>query len=250
MQWTDSGIVLGVRRHGESSVILELMTRSHGRHLGVVRGGRGRRHAAALQPGNSVRAVWQARIEDHLGAYAVEAEEHRAASLIGSGGALYAVGHLAALTRLLPEREPHEGLHAALDLILGRLDDLAVAGPLVVRYEAEILRALGFGLDLAACAATGSAEDLVYVSPKSGRAVSRQAGEPYRDRLLPLPAFLSGGVRAEASGEALAAGLRLTGFFLERHVYAPRGLTLPEQRAAFAEAVLRALGPSAAQPRP
>jgi DNA repair protein RecO (recombination protein O) len=249
MQWTDSGIVLGVRRHGESNVILELMTEAHGRHLGIVRGGRGKRHAAALQPGNRVRAVWQARIEEQMGAYTIEPEEHRAAGLIGSGGALYAIAHLAALTRLLPEREPHQGLHAALDLIIGHLDALAVAGPLVVRYEAEILRVLGFGLDLSACAATGATEDLVYVSPKSGRAVSRVAGDPYRDRLLPLPAFLAGR-DAGPEVEALTAGLRLTGYFLDRHVFSPRGLPLPEQRAAFAEAVLRALGRSAAEPRP
>ncbi len=238
MEWTDSGIVLGARRHGESSVILELMTRRHGRHLGIVRGGRGKRLAAALQPGNTVRATWRARLEDHLGTYAIEPEEHRAAGLIGSAGALYGLGYLAALTRLLPERDPHEGLHEALDLIISRLDDLAVAAPLVVRYEAEILRALGFGLDLSACAATGGRSDLAYVSPKSGRAVSRAAGEPYRDRLLPLPAFLLDAA-GEAGPNAVAAGFALTGFFLERHVFEPRGLALPAERAAFAEAAAR-----------
>jgi DNA repair protein RecO (recombination protein O) len=249
MQWSDSGIVLGLRRHGESSVILELMTQDHGRHLGVVRGGRGSRHAAALQPGNRVSAVWQARLEEQLGAFAVEAEEHRAAALIDSAGALYAIGYLSALVRLLPEREPHRGLHDALDLIIGHLGDLAVAAPLVIRFEAEILRALGFGLDLAACAATGGTDDLIYVSPKSGRAVSRIAGEPYRDRLLPLPRFLTGRDGAEAEG-AVEDGLRLTAFFLDRHVFAPRGLPLPDQRAAFAEAVRRQQRRSAAEPRP
>jgi DNA repair protein RecO (recombination protein O) len=239
MQWTDSGIVLGARRHGESSVILELMTAKHGRHLGVVRGGRGRRYAAMLQPGNGVLATWQARIEDHLGAYTVEAERHRAAELIGSAAALYAIGYLGALVRLLPERDPQEGLHAALDLVLGHLGEMDVAAPLIVRFEVEMLKALGFGLDLAACAATGVSADLVYVSPKSGRAVSRDAGAPYGERLLPLPGFLTGG--AEADAAAVGDGLRLTAFFLERHVFAPRGLPMPEQRAALAEA-LRAKG--------
>jgi DNA repair protein RecO (recombination protein O) len=240
MQWTDSGIVLGMRRHGESSVILELMTQAHGRHLGVVRGGRGKRHAAALQPGNRVRAIWQSRLEEQLGTYQIEPEEHRAAALMGSSGALYAIGYLAALTRLLPERESHEGLHAALDLIIGHLGTLPVAAPLVIRYEMEILRALGFGLDLSACAATGDMTDLAYVSPKSGRAVSRAAGEPYHDRLLPLPAFL---LRADGGAplEAVTGGFRLTGYFLERHVFAPRGMSLPDQRAALVEAVARVL---------
>jgi DNA repair protein RecO (recombination protein O) len=238
MQWTDSGIVLGARRHGESSVILELMTRQHGRHLGIVRGGRGKRLAAALQPGNTVRATWQARLEDQLGTYAIEPEEHRAAGLIGSAGALYGLGYLAALTRLLPERDPHEGLHEALDLIIGHLDHLAVAAPLVVRFEAEILRSLGFGLDLSACAATGERAELVYVSPKSGRAVSRAAGEPYREKLLSLPAFMLDAA-GDGGADAIAAGFRLTGFFLERHVFEPRGQALPDQRASFAEAAAR-----------
>lgn len=246
MQWTDSGIVLGVRRHGESSVILELMTIEHGRHLGVVRGGRGKRHAAALQPGNKVRAVWQARIEDQLGTYQIEPEEHRAAALIGSGGALYAIGYLSALVRLLPEREPHVGLHAALDLIIGHLGDIAMAAPLVIRFEAEILKALGFGLDLASCAATGAVADLTYVSPRSGRAVSREAGLPYRDRLLPLPAFLLG-EEGGAGADAVNDGFRLTGYFLDRHVFGARGQPLPDQRAAFVAAVSKTL---AADPGP
>jgi DNA repair protein RecO (recombination protein O) len=239
MQWTDSGIVLGVRRYGESSVILELMTVAHGRHLGVVRGGRGQRFAAALQPGNRVRAVWQARLEEQLGTYQIEPEEHRAAGLIGSGGALYAIGYLAALTRLLPEREPHEGLYLALDLIIGHLGELGVAAPLVIRYETEILKALGFGLDLTACAATGSQHELIYVSPKSGKAVSRGAGKPYRDKLLPLPGFLVGEGGGAGQG-AVDGGFRLTGYFLERHVFGARGQPLPEQRAAFMDAVARA----------
>jgi DNA repair protein RecO (recombination protein O) len=237
MQWTDSGIVLGTRRLGETSLILELMTALHGRHLGVVKGGRSKRFAAMLQPGNSLQATWQARIEDQLGVYAVEIETHRAAGLMGHAGALYAIGHLASLLRLLPERDPQEGLHAALDMILDHLGDFAFAMPLVVRFEVEMLRALGFGLDLTACAATGTRQDLVHVSPKTGRAVSRVAGLPYADRLLPLPGFLTGG--SEASRDDILAGLDLTGYFLERHVFAPRGLALPDQRMALTETVRR-----------
>jgi DNA repair protein RecO (recombination protein O) len=238
MQWTDSGIVLGTRRHGETSVILELMTARHGRHLGLVRGGRGKRYAAMLQPGNSVQATWHARIEDQLGTYSVEAEEHRAAGLIGNAGALYAIGHLSSIVRLLPERYPQAGIHAALDLIIGHLDELSVAAPLIVRFEVEMLKALGFGLDLSTCAATGATQELVYVSPKSGRAVSRAAGAAYADRMLPLPAFLAnGGGGAEPSD--ILAGLALTEFFLDRHLFSPRGLPLPEQRSALVEAIRR-----------
>lgn len=238
MQWTDSGIVLGTRRHGESSAILELLTAGHGRHLGLVRGGRGKRYAAMLQPGNSVRVTWQARIEEQLGAWTVEAEQHRAAALIGSAGALYAIGHLSSLARLLPERDPQAGLHAALEFILGHLEDLAFAAPLIIRFEVEMLRALGFGLDLASCAATGATDDLAYVSPKSARAVGRVPGQPYGDRLLPLPGFLLSPVPAAAASE-ITDGFRLTGYFLERDIFGPRGQALPDQRASLVEAVAR-----------
>jgi DNA repair protein RecO (recombination protein O) len=239
MQWTDSGVVLGTRRHGETGAVLELMTASHGRHLGMVRGGRGKRYAAMLQPGNSVLATWTARIEEQLGVFSVEAQTHRAAALIDSAAALYAVGYLASLMRLLPERERQEGLHEALALILDHLDRPQVAAPLIVRFEMALLSALGFGLDLSACAATGSRDNLAYVSPKTGRAVSREAGSPYHDKLLPLPAFAAGLVGDNMGPDALADGFRLTRFFLERHLFEPRGVTMPDQREAFIEAVMR-----------
>ncbi|MGL4637000.1 MAG: DNA repair protein RecO [Beijerinckiaceae bacterium] len=241
MQWTDSGIVLGTRRHGESSVVLELMTATHGRHFGLVRGGAGRRYTPMLQPGNTVLATWQARIEEQLGNYTVEAQSMRAAQIIGSASALYAVGYLASLMRLLPERDPHDGLHEGLELILTQMDRMEVAAPLVVRFEIEVLAALGFGLDLQECAATGVRDELVYVSPKTGRAVSRGAGQPYHDKLLPLPAFASGGAGHNLSPDALREGFALTQFFLERHVFEPRGLVLTDQRAAFVEAALRGM---------
>ena len=240
MQWTDEGIVLGVRRHGEANGILELMTLAHGRHLGLVRGGFGSRMKPVLQVGNSVSATWRARLDEHLGNFSVEPVRSRAANFFAAPHAVYGVTHLAALMRLLPERDPHEGLHDVLTAILDRLDDAGAAAPMVVRFELQLLAELGFGLDLAQCAATGTVGDLIYVSPKSGRAVSRAAGIPYADRMLRLPAFL----RDEATvpqGRDLADGFALTGFFLARHVLEPRGLALAGERAHFIAALERAL---------
>jgi DNA repair protein RecO (recombination protein O) len=240
MQWTDEGIVIGIRRHGEASGILELMTREHGRHLGLVRGGFGSRLKPVLQTGNSVSASWRARLDEHLGNYTVEPMRERASNYFGSSHAIYGVSHLAALMRLLPERDPHAGLYSVFEEILDRLEDPVLAAPLVVRFELQLLGELGFGLDLAQCASTGTADDLIYVSPKSGRAVSREAGAPYADRMLQLPAFLRD-LDIEPKGNDLADGFALTGFFLERHALAPRGLTLTDERAHFIAALNRAL---------
>lgn len=240
MQWTDDGIVIGVKRHGESSAILELMTRAHGRHLGLVRGGFGARLKPILQPGNTVSAHWRARLDEHLGNYTVEPLDLRAAGYFGSSHAIYGLSHLAALMRLLPERDPHAALYEALDAIVDRLDDAGVVAPMVARFELHLLAELGFGLDLAQCAATGSAEELVFVSPKSGRAVSRAAGEPWADKMLSLPAFLRD-AQAVASTRELEDGFALTGYFLSRHVLEPRGLTLADERAHFIAALTRAL---------
>jgi DNA repair protein RecO (recombination protein O) len=238
MEWTDEGIVIGVRRHGEANAVVELMTRSRGRHLGLVRGGAGKRLTPVLQPGNGVQATWRARLDEHLGTYMIEGLTLRAAGLIASPHALFGLTHLAALTRLLPERDPHEGLYAALGMVLDRLDDPALAGPLVLRYELEVLKELGFGLDLSQCAATGATEDLAYISPKSGRAVSRAAGAPWHERLFALPGFLVGA--GEADEAALTQAYRMSGHFLARDVLDPRGLPMPESRAAFLSALRRA----------
>jgi DNA repair protein RecO (recombination protein O) len=238
MEWIDEGIVLGVRRHGETSAIVELMTPARGRHLGLVRGGVSRRMKPYLQPGNSVRATWRARLDEHLGNYTIEATELRADRLMASAAASYGMQTLAALLRLLPERDPHAQLYEALCLIADHLDEPSIAAPLLVRFELQLLAELGFGLDLGECAATGGADELVYVSPKSGRAVSRSAGEPWKEQLLPLPGFLNGGGTDAGMGE-VAAGFALTEFFLLRRVYEPRGLALPESRAAFLAAVAR-----------
>lgn len=237
MQWTDEGIVLGVKHHGETSVILELMTQGRGRHLGLVRGGAGKRLRAVLQPGNSLRATWRARLDDHLGHYVVEGINLRAAGFLAAAHAVHGVTHLAALCRLLAEREPHARIHGALEAILDSLDDAPAVALLVARFELAFLAELGFGLDLACCAATGATTELVYVSPRSGRAVSRAAGEAYRDKLMRLPDFLRTAAES-ASAADLADAFALTGFFLERHAFAPRGLALPDARARFVAAVL------------
>jgi|SRR5581483_494899 len=238
MQWTDEGIVLGVKRHGEASAILELMTREHGRHLGLVRGGAGTRLRPILQPGNSVSATWRARLDEHLGIYTVEGLRLRAAGYLGASHAVYGVTHLAALTRLLPERDPHPAVFEALEDILERLGDARQIGPLVARFELALLAELGFGLDLSQCAATGAVADLAYVSPKSGRAVSRQAGEAWRDKLMQLPAFLAGD-DGEPTPAEVSSGFAITGHFLSRHVLEPRGIALPEARRHFIAAILR-----------
>ena len=238
MQWTDEGIVIGVKRHGEASAILELMTPAHGRHLGLVRGGFGTRMKPILQTGNSVSATWRARLHEHLGNYAIEGTALRADRLMASAAASYGMQMLSALLRLLPERDPHADLYHALDLVVGHLHEPALAAPLLVRFELQLLRELGFGLNLASCAATGAEGDLVYVSPKSGRAVSRDAGEAWKDQLLALPAFLRGEAEA-ASADEISAGFALTEFFLTRRVFEPRGLALPEARAAFLATLAR-----------
>jgi DNA repair protein RecO (recombination protein O) len=241
MEWTDDGIVLGARRHGESSAIVELLTREHGRHLGLVRGGAGSRLRPLLQPGNSVRAVWRARLDEHLGTYALEGKRLRAASLLASSHAVYGVTHLAALARLLPERDPHEDIFERLERTLDDFDDAGGAAVHLVRFELAMLAELGFGLDLDACAATGETADLVYVSPKSGSAVSRSAGEPWGDRLLRLPPFLRHGEdRAnDWSDQDLMDGFQLTGLFLLRHVLEPRGQSHSDAREGFINSVVK-----------
>ena len=239
MQWADDGIVLGVKRHGEASAIVELMTREHGRHLGLVRGGSGSRMRPILQPGNSVAATWRARLDEHLGNYTVEGKRLRASLVLGASHGVYGVTHLAALTRLLPERDPHRDVFEVLEAILEHLDDAERAGPLVVRFELMLLAELGFGLDLTHCAATGVTADLAYVSPKSGRAVSRAAGEPWRDKLMRLPRFLSGQDEEKPSATDVANGFEITGFFLARHLFEPRGVEVPDARRQFIAAILR-----------
>jgi DNA repair protein RecO (recombination protein O) len=210
--------------------------------MGLVRGGRSSRMRALLQPGNSVEVTWRARLDEHLGNFAIEADRLRAAMLMETPMALNGLQLLAAHMRLLPERDPHATLYQAACIILDNLDEPAKAALLLIRFELAVLDELGFGLDLSSCAATGQAEDLAYVSPRTGRAVSRQAGAPWAAKLLEMPSFL-----APVAGEGaplenqISAGFALSGHFLSRHVWEPRAMRPPDARAGFIKAVIRAL---------
>jgi DNA repair protein RecO (recombination protein O) len=230
MEWTDEAIVLSVKPHGETAAVVELFTRSHGRHSGLVHGGRSRKSRPVLQTGNHVDATWKARLSEHLGHMSLELRRGYAASAMDDPPALAALSSLCALSRLLPERDPHPALYEVTLFVLSFLDDPTVWPALYVRWEVALLQELGFGLDLSACAATGANDQLIFVSPKSGRAVSASAGEPYRDRLLPLPAFLTKARQAVVTEEDVRNGLKLTGHFLESRILAARGEQLPEVR--------------------
>ncbi len=234
MEWTNEGIVLGLRRHGEASAILQLLTSGHGRHAGLVRGATSARLRGLLQPGNRLRATWRARLADHLGTYSVEPVATRSLAFIEDAAALDALNAVCALVMVtIPEREPHPAIFEGLDLLLSSLDDQALWPALLVRWELGLLQELGFALDLARCAVTGQQDMLTHVSPRTGRAVSQQAAGPYEGRLLLLPPFLLGSQAIPASMDEIREGLRLTGHFLDNWVLAPHGLTLPDARQRF-----------------
>ena len=235
MEWRDEAVILSVRRHGETSAIAEVLSAEHGRCLGLVRGGRSRVQRPVLQPGNQVQITWRARLEEHLGNFSLEALSLRAGAIMEEPFRLAGLSTLAGLAQFLPEREPHRRIYDGLKIILEAIDHDEIWPALLVRWEMGLLDELGFGLDLSKCAATGATENLVFVSPKTGRAVSAAAGAPYRDLLLALPPFLRSGESATHSD--ILDGFRLTGFFLARHIFEPRGLTAPEQR----ERVIRSL---------
>lgn len=233
MEWTDEGVILAVRRLGESGVIADVLTREHGRHGGLVHGGAGKGKRGVLQPGNRVQVWWRARLAEHLGAYRVEALRSHAAEMFDDPGRLAALASACALCEVaLPERVPHAAAHAALVALLDALD--SEAWPTIyVHWELALLRDLGYGLDLSQCAATGGNDHLAYVSPRTGRAVSLSAGEPYRDKLLPLPRFLVLG--GEGTRAEVFDGLTLAGFFLDRHVLSPHHAILPAARARLVD---------------
>jgi DNA repair protein RecO (recombination protein O) len=235
MDWIDRGIVLTARKHGETSLIVSLLTEHHGRHVGLVRGGAGRRNRGIYQPGNLVNAQWRARLPEHLGTYTCELMEAKTASFLDSPLELAALQSAAALSETsLPEREQHPNIFNGLLVVLESLQDPSVWPAVYIKWELGLLKELGFGLDFSSCAASGKTDDLVYVSPKTGRAVSRQAGEPYKDIVLNLPEFLvDNTVPCELHG--LSEGLKLSGYFLERHAFG--GLALPPARDRFADRV-------------
>jgi DNA repair protein RecO (recombination protein O) len=235
VQWNDEAIILAARPHGETSLIIQLLTREHGRHAGLVRGARKARGLGVYEIGNRVEAHWQARLPEHLGMLRCELLAGCAAALIDDPARLACLAAAAVVAEAaLPEREAvprcFEGLGAVLSA-LARDRDWAKA---YVAWELELLAELGFGLDLSRCAATGATADLVYVSPKSAQAVSREAGAPYRDKLLPLPAFLRDPA-APAERADIADGLALTGYFLSRHVFAPLERKPPPARTRFVD---------------
>lgn len=238
MDWTDQGIVLARRRHGESSAVVSLLTREHGRHAGLVRGGAGKRAGSLYQPGNLLAAHWRARLAEHLGTLSAEMLDAFASRVLDDASRLAALSSACALLETaLPEREPHLALFNATlallrALVTGR--DALEWGSAYARWETRALAELGFGLDLEACAATGRRDDLAYVSPRTGRAVSGEAGAPYADRLFALPPFLATAAPA-GDAAAVAAALRITGHFLERHVFGPHDRRLPAARTRFVD---------------
>lgn len=233
--WSDEAVVLGARPHGETAAIADVFSRNHGRVAGLVHGGRSRKTRPALQTGSMVAATWQARVAEQLGTLRIELTRSPAAEAmadtLNGGRRLACLTCVATLLRLLPERDPHPAMYEVTQFLLGFLDVPEVWPALYIRWELALLEDMGFGLDLKSCAATGRTGDLVWVSPKSGRAVSGEAGAPYRDKLLPLPEFMLPGRRPrDVSASDLAAGLALTGHFLLSRVLLPRGDDLPEAR--------------------
>ncbi len=234
MEWTDEGIILSARKHGETSAIVTLLTRAYGRHAGLVRGGAGKGARGVLQPGNRVEARWRARLAEHLGTLTCEMNHAFAAAVLDDADRLAALSAACAVAEAaLPEREPFPPVYDGLLALLGAIEN-DVWPVAYIRWELGLLTQLGFGLDLSECAATGRNDQLAYVSPKSGRAVSMAAGEPYKGKLLALPAFLAGGGNGATPG-ALLDGLRLTGHFLEHHVFAAMNVTMPAARRRLEE---------------
>ncbi len=230
MEWVDEGIVLSARPHGETAAIAEVFTRAHGRHLGLVHGGRSRKLRPVLQIGNHVEVGWKGRMPEDLGSMTVELRRGFAAEAMARASDLAALTSVSTLAHLLPEHDPHPGLYEISLFVLSFLEEAEVWPALMVRWELALLDELGFGLDLSTCAATGTSENLIYVSPKSGRAVSAAAGEPYSDRLLHLPAFLIGKTNGPVTPTDVTAGFKLTGHFLKTRVLDPRDQIMPDAR--------------------
>ncbi|MBN9319671.1 MAG: DNA repair protein RecO [Caulobacterales bacterium] len=230
MEWEDEAYVLAARAHGETGAIVDLLTETHGRFAAHIAGGASRRMKPMLQPGSRVIARYRARISEQLGAATLEPMGQGVGGLFDDPLALAGLAAAAAVVaQALPEREPHPGAFHAFEALISALEHPSVWPAVYVRFEAGLLDDLGFGLDLSKCAATGSLDDLVWVSPRTGRAVSRAAGEPYRDRLLALPPFLLLAQGGLASGD-VGAGLNLTGHFLESFVFGPLNRPPPPAR--------------------
>ncbi|WPZ22056.1 DNA repair protein RecO [Sulfitobacter faviae] len=240
MEWRDQGILLSARRHGETSAIIEVFTPAQGRHAGIVRGGTSRKIAPSLQPGAQLDVAWRARLEDHIGAFTVEPLRSRAAVAMQDRLALAGLNAVTALLAFcLPEREPHPALYRRTEALLDMLGQGDVWPLAYLKWELRLLEEMGYALDLDACAVTGATEGLIYVSPKTGRAVSAKGAGEWADRLLPLPPVLRGAAGNDAE---VAQGLRTTGHFLTVHLARDLGgKPLPEARARFVDAFSRRL---------
>lgn len=239
MEWRDQGILLSARKHGETSSIIEMFTPTHGRHVGVVRGGTSRKIAPILQPGVQLDVVWRARLEDHIGSFSVEPVRSRAAAAMGDRLALAGLNTVTALLSFcLPEREAHAPLYDRTQALLDLLGQPDVWPLAYLQWEMGLLEEMGYALDLSTCAVTGATEGLCFVSPKSGRAVSAKGAGEWADRMLPLPNVLLG--EGEGSDAEIGQGFVTTGYFLERHLaHDLGGKPLPEARARFVEAFTR-----------
>ncbi|MEO0393088.1 MAG: DNA repair protein RecO [Pseudomonadota bacterium] len=239
----DNGIVLSARAYGDSSAVLNILCEHQGRHAGMLRGASSSRQRGIREPGTRVHARWQARLSDHLGNWSLEATRYHAAELLDQPLRLSGLQAVCSLAdAALPEREAHADVYYATEALLDAMEGEFWAAVLVM-WEVKLLKSLGFGLDLSRCAVTGDSANLTYVSPKSGCAVSAEGAGPYKERLLSLPGFLIGQGMAEPSD--IVAGLRLTGHFLQRHVFDVTNKPLPPARLRFAETYSRFAGPPA-----
>jgi DNA repair protein RecO (recombination protein O) len=236
MEWSDDAIVLGSKPFGESKAIVEVFAAGQGRVAGVMHGGGGRRAAPIIQPGNLLRVGWKARLAEQLGFFSpVELLSANAARLMNDAAALAGLSSAIALVRAAtPERQAYPGVYAALLLLTENFDQPALWPALYTRFELGLLAALGYGLDLSQCAVTGAVTDLAYVSPRTGRAASREAGAEYADKLLALPPFLADPNAPLAEGD-VADAFALAGYFLERRVFDRVGEGLPEPRRRLIE---------------
>jgi DNA repair protein RecO (recombination protein O) len=230
MEFQDEAFVLSARSHGDTGVVVELLTQAHGRRAAYVAGGASRRMKPFLQAGARVEAAFRSRTSDQLGSARLEPIGEGPSVLFDDPLALAGLNAAAAVAQgALPEREPHPGAFLAFEALMSAFAIPSVWPAVFVRFEAGLLEDLGFGLDLAACAVTGSTDDLVWVSPRTGRAVSRSAGAPYAEKLLVLPPFMLGAQAGLAEGD-VRAGLDLTGHFMEAFVFHPHNRPLPPAR--------------------
>lgn len=239
MEWRDQGILLRMRRHGEGSAIVDMFTAEHGRHAGVIRGGASRKMAPILQPGAQLDLLWRARLEDHLGSYQAELMRSRAGAALSGRLALAGLNAVTGLLAFcLPDREPHPDLYLRSERLLDLLGQDDIWPLAYLQWEMALLEELGFGLDLSCCAVSGALDELIYISPKSGRAVSRASAGEWADRLLPLPAVMRG--EGEAGSGEILQGLSTTGFFLEHRLAPSLGNTpLPDARGRFLDVLTR-----------